>query len=72
MIYHQVLHKHPKTFYFFDSRRWDIITISNQLIKLPAENYEKSLKNFLGLKDYNNFYKYKVFDYRIQDQLILK
>ncbi len=61
-----------KTFYFFDSRRWDIVTISNQLIKLPAENYEKSLKNFLGLKDHNNFYKYKVFDYRIQDQLILK
>ena len=44
----------------------------SQLIKLPAENYEKSLKNFLGLKDHNNFYKYKVFDYRIQDQLILK
>ena len=61
-----------KTFYFFDSRRWDIVTISNQLIKLPAANYEKSLKNFLGLKDHNNFYKYKVFDYRIQDQLILK
>ena len=61
-----------KTFYFFDSRRWDIVTISNQLIKLPVENYEKSLKNFLGLKDHNNFFKYKVFDYRIQDQLILK
>ena len=61
-----------KTFYFFDSRRWDIVTISNQLIKLPTENYEKSLKNFLSLKDHNNFYKYKVFDYRIQDQLILK
>ena len=61
-----------KTFYFFDSRRWDIVTISNQLIKLPAEYYEKSLKNFLGVKDQNNFYKYKVFDYRIQDQLILK
>ena len=61
-----------KTFYFFDSRRWDIVTISNQLIKLPAKNFEKSLKNFLGLKDHNNFYKYKVFDYRIQDQLILK
>ncbi len=61
-----------KTFYFFDSRRWDIETISNQLIKLPVENYEKSLKNFLSLKDHNNFFKYKVFDYRIQDQLILK
>ena len=34
-----------KTFYFFDSKR-DIVTITNQLIKLPAENYEKSLKIF--------------------------
>ena len=56
----------------FEFNRWDIETVSDKLIKLPPENYLKSLKNFLDIKNKNNFKKYKVFDYRIENQLILK
>ena len=58
--------------YFFESRRWDLKTKKNQTIKLPIENYHKSLINFLDIKDKDNFAKYKIFDYRISNQLILK
>ena len=61
-----------KTFYLFESKRWDLLTSNNQLIKLPINNYNKSLLNFISLKDEANFKKYKIFDYRIKDQLILK
>ena len=43
-----------------------------QIIKLPVKNYTKSLKNFMSIKEKKNFDKYKVFDYRINNQLILK
>ena len=60
-----------KSFYLFESNRWDIITKKNQVIKLPNIGFEKSLKNFILIKDQPNFDKYKTFDYRITDQLIL-
>ncbi len=59
-------------FYLFETKRWDLLTQDNQLIKLPTNNYVESLKNFMDLKDQVNFTKYKIFDYRIKDQLILK
>ena len=61
-----------KTFYLFESNRWDLLTQNNTTIKLPIKNYEQSLKNFLDIKEKKNFNKYKIFDYRINDQLILK
>ncbi len=61
-----------KTFYLFESKRWDLLTSKNKLIKLPINDYNKSLLNFISLKDQVNFEKYKIFDYRIKDQLILK
>ena len=61
-----------KKFYLFESKRWDIVTKENQTIKLPIKNYEISLQNFINLKDQINFRKYKTFDYRINDQIILK
>ena len=64
--------KEIKTFYFFETGRWDLITKENQTIKLPIQDYEKSLKNFLDIKDQASFQKYKIFDYRIKGQLILK
>ena len=59
-------------FYLFESKRWDIVTKDQQTIKLPIKNYEISLKNFINLKDQINFRKYKIFDYRINNQIILK
>ena len=39
-----------KNFYFFESKRWDLSTEKNQIIKLPNQNFEESLKNFYGGK----------------------
>ena len=61
-----------KKFTFFESNRWDLETSNKTLIKLPSKNYTKSLENYLNLKNKNNFKKYKVFDYRLNNQLILK
>ena len=61
-----------KKFYLFESRRWDILTKNNQIIKLPIKDYEISLQNFIDLKDQINFGKYQIFDYRINNQIILK
>ena len=52
--------------------RWNIELIDGRLIKLPINNYKKSLKNFLKIKADRDFEKYKIFDYRLNDQLILK
>ena len=56
----------------YESNRWDLETIDNKTIKLSSKNYVKNLKNYLNIKKKNNFKKFKVFDYRINDQLILK
>ena len=56
----------------YETNRWDLETINNQVIKLPQENYTKSLKSYLNLKSKNSFEKYNLFDYRISNQLILK
>jgi cell division protein FtsQ len=61
-----------KTFYLYESNRWDLKTYQNKLIKLPEKNYLKSLENFINSNKKNNFEKYKVFDYRLNGQLILK
>ena len=61
-----------KKYILYNSNRWDIEFADNKIIKLPIKNYIISLKNFLKLKDKNNFQKYKIFDYRVKNQLILK
>ena len=59
-------------FTLYESKRWDLETKNKKTIKLPSKNYLKSLKNFLELKDKKIFTKYQLFDYRIENQLILK
>ena len=60
-----------KSFYFFESSRWDLIMYDNKVIKLPIKDYIISLKNFMDSKNNSKFNNYKIFDYRIKDQLIL-
>ena len=60
-----------KSFYFYESGRWDLIMEDDRVIKLPIEDYLISLKNYLELKKNNTINNYKIFDYRIKDQLIL-
>ena len=59
-------------YFLFETKRWDLQLKDKKIIKLPPNNYKQSLKSFLGIKDNKNFGKYKVFDYRLNNQLILK
>ena len=61
-----------QSYYLHDSERWDLETTRKIKIKLPSNNYVKSLKNFMIHADKENFKKYNIFDYRINNQLILK
>jgi len=61
-----------KKYVLYESNRWDIEIKNNQIIKLPEVNYNDSLKNYLSLANKNEFKKYKIFDFRINNQLILK
>ena len=63
--------KSIKSFYYFESGRWDIILQDEKIIKLPIKNYLVSLENFMLSKNNNNFNSYELFDYRIKGQLIL-
>ena len=59
------------SFYFFESGRWDLVMQDDKVIKLPVTDYLSSLRNFMLSTTNSNFNKYKIFDYRIKDQLIL-
>ena len=61
-----------KKFVLYESNRWDIETKNEKIIKLPSINYKESLNNYLNIKDKDEFKKYKIFDFRIKNQLILK
>ena len=61
-----------KKYTLYETNRWDLLTKNNNIIKLPSKNYIESLKNYLNLQNKNDFKKYKIFDYRINNQLILK
>ena len=60
-----------KSFYFFESGRWDLAMYDDKTIKLPTQDYLLSLKNYMESKNNTNFNNYRIFDYRIKDQLIL-
>tara|TARA_E500000178_G_C16710689_1_gene612534 strand:+ start:34 stop:693 length:660 start_codon:yes stop_codon:yes gene_type:complete len=57
---------------YFKVNRWDIEMKDKKILKLPAKNYNKALINFIDIEDKTNFKKYKIFDYRLNNQLILK
>ena len=61
-----------KAFYYFDVGRWDITLQDGKIIKLPENNYKKILMEIDSVLNNSSFTKYKIFDYRIKDQLILQ
>ena len=61
-----------KKYYYYESNRWDLEIYQKKIIKLPTKNYLQSLEKFINFKKTNNLDKYQVFDYRINNQLILK
>ena len=64
--------KEIKAFYYFDVGRWDIVLKNEKAIKFPEKDYLNLLPKINLMLRNNNFSKYKVFDFRIQDQLILQ
>jgi cell division septal protein FtsQ len=61
-----------KAFYYYDIGRWDIVLKDEIIIKLPDTNYKKILMEIESTLSNPSFSKYKIFDYRIKDQLILQ
>jgi len=61
-------------FTYFESDRWDIQLKDGKLIKLPSGNRksEDSFKKFLSINEKENFKRFKVFDFRTKNQLIIK
>ena len=56
----------------FKINRWDIEMNDEKILKLPKNDYTEDLINFMSIKDKTNFEKFKIFDYRFNNQLILK
>jgi cell division septal protein FtsQ len=61
-----------KAFYYFDVGRWDIVLKNEKIIKLPEKNYLELLQKINLMLDDSNFSKFKIFDFRVKDQLILQ
>ena len=59
---------------YFESNRWDIFLKDGKLIKLSSDKSEakESLVNFLTIYSDKKFKQYKIFDFRVKNQLILK
>jgi cell division septal protein FtsQ len=63
-------YKDIKIFFFYPSKRWDIQTIDNVVVKLPSKNTSLALeraKKIIESKQFNN----NIIDLRITKQIIL-
>ena len=61
-----------KEFNYYYINRWDLLLKDGKLIKLPPENYEKSVTKFLEIYEKSTFKKFKVYDFRIENELIMR
>ena len=59
---------------YFESNRWDIFLKDGKLIKLSSDESEikESLADFIAVYSDKKFEQYKIFDFRVKNQLILK
>ena len=58
-------------YYFFKSRRWDLVFSNGLILKLPSKNIVNSIKNYKKLLDNDNLTNTKIIDLRVIDQIIL-
>ena len=63
--------KNVNQMYFFPSKRWDLELKNGVLIKLPILNPIESLNNYFTLRNLPQFQKIKIFDMRINNQVIV-
>ena len=61
-----------KTLYFFPSKRWDILTNNDILIKLPQDHIIKSLNLAYKIVNTNDFKDKKFIDLRVKNHLVAK
>ena len=60
-----------KRFHYFPSKRWDLSFDNGIILRLPSENIEKALKNFIIFKKNNNLINNTSIDLRISDRIIV-
>ena len=56
----------------FDVNRWDIVLKNGKVVKLPIDRFKRSIEKFISIYDKDNFSNFKIFDFRINGQLILE
>ena len=61
-----------KTLYIFPSNRWDILTNNSILIKLPQDNFSKSLNLAYKILRSDDFIDKNFIDLRMKNHLIIK
>ena len=59
---------------YFETGRWDIFLKNGKLIKLPSgdEKIKNSIKKFILISNKKNFKQFRIFDFRLENQLIVK
>ena len=59
---------------YFESNRWDIFLKNGKLVKLSSDesDIKESLADFITVYSDKKFEQYKIFDFRVKNQLILK
>ena len=60
-----------KNLYYFKSKRWDIVTKGNLIIKLPVKKLEASFEVLLKLLNNEEFIEFEIIDLRQDNQVIL-
>ena len=61
-----------RQFNYYDINRWDVLLKDKKLVKLPTENYEESITKFLEIHEKSSFKKFKIFDFRIKNEIIMR
>ena len=63
-----------KSLKHFDTKRWDIVLKTGRIIKLPSNKKEvkKSINKFIAISKDKKFDQFKIFDFRVKNQLIIK
>ena len=61
-----------KALYFFPSKRWDVLTSDNILIKLPDDNFSKSINLAYKVINSDDFKNKSFIDLRVKNYLITR
>ena len=67
----KISYEEIKSFYYFQSKRWDIRLKNNIVIKLSNKNLIESIENAYKFLNDKSFKNLKIIDARINDQIIV-